>query len=197
MIDFNPMPAPPRGPKLDRSTFSDGNPEAARKISIHIPKRLADLALEAGKKITEKTNLHEVTTAALRWFLAQKTEWSYTLFWKREFLINDLSRLSVPSILTDELQEIALDQHLETLSLRAVRWFIKQPVKRTSSWFRPLRLTFLSRDNMASDIDNFIKQARAYAKANGYKCAITKAGVVTTAIREYLRYYLSVKGDKP
>lgn len=193
VISYDPVPAPLRGPKFNRSTFSDNHTEAARKISIHIPKALADLALAAGKKITPNTNLHEIATAALRWFLSQKTDWSYALFIKRTLAIGDAPPLWVPEILTEELQQIALDQNLETLASTAVKWFLTQPKKQTFLWFKPLRLTFLSRDNMVNQIDKFIAQARAYAKANGYKCAITKAGVVTTAIREYLRYYLQAK----
>lgn len=193
--NYNPRPAPLRGPKRDQSTFSDTHSEAVRKISIHIPKALADLALSAGRKVTPDTNLHEVTTAALRWFLerGQYTDWGYSLFIKRTLVVGDMPALWVSETLTEELQETALNQHLETLSTTAVEWFLKQPTKQTFLWFKPLRLTFLSRDNMVNKIDKFITEARAYAKANGYKCAITKAGVVTTAIREYLRYYLSQK----
>lgn len=195
-IDYKPQPAPLRGPKLDRSTFSDNHSEAARKVSIQIPVALANLAMEKGKQAMSDTNLHEITTAALRWFFAQTTEWSYFLFYKKRVVVGDLPKLWIPSILMEELQETALDQNLDELVLRAVDWFLARPFKKTSLWFRPKRLTFLGRDDMTKRIKTFVKKVREHAKANATDCAITQTKVVTVAIEQYLRYYLVGKGDK-
>lgn len=184
MSKYDPLPAPHMGPKL-KGTKTKNYVQTSFDIPIAVVNRVLNKSLE----LVPETNLQEVTAAALRWFLSQKEQKTFPLFFRRYLVISDLHSEKVPVVLTEKLAEHG---KLKATAEAAIKWFLSQPVEKVAENFIYQTYTIYLRGTMKEEIEAYIKRLKAYGQELPLQCKVkaTITGVVTAAMRLYYYEYL-------
>lgn len=184
MKQYNPKPAPRMGPKL-KGTATKNYVQTSFDIPVAIVNRVLNKSLE----LEPETNLQEVTAAAIRWFLVQKEQKTFPLFFRRYLVISDLHSEKVPVVLTEKLAEYG---KLKATAEAAIKWFLSQPIEKIAENFTYQTYTIYLRGAMKEEIEAYIARLRAYGQDLPLQCKVkaTITGFVTTAMSMYYYEYL-------